>query len=83
MAIGTQSKSARTYLEKHLDEFDCDHKPLCPHGLLALRDTLPNEADLCSKVSIPQSDFYSMKNESLNHECLAKWRCFFKFFIFE
>ena len=72
MAIGARSQSARTYLEKHLDEFDCDHKPLVAYRLLALRDTLPNEADLSSKVSIPQADFCSVKNESLIHECLAK-----------
>ena len=72
MAIDTWSKSARTYLEKHLDEFDCDHKPLVGHGLLAFRVTLPNEADLSSKVSIQQSKFCSVNNESLIHECMVK-----------
>merc|ERR1711945_61409 len=54
MAIGARSQSARTYLEKHLDEFlDCDLEPLVAHGLRALRDTLPNEVDLTNKnVSI-------------------------------
>merc|ERR1712223_124387 len=54
MAIGARSQSARTYLEKHLDEFlDCDLEPLVAHGLRALRDTLPNEVDLSNKnVSI-------------------------------
>ena len=51
MAIGARSQSARTYLEKHLDEFDCDLEPLVAHGLRALRDTLPNEVDLSNKVS--------------------------------
>merc|ERR1712241_1102699 len=54
MAIGARSQSARTYLEKNLDEFgDCDLEPLVAHGLRALRDTLPNEVDLSNKnVSI-------------------------------
>jgi len=54
MAIGARSQSARTYLEKKLDEFlDCDLEPLVAHGLRALRDTLPNEVDLSNKnVSI-------------------------------
>ena len=44
MAIGARSQSARTYLEKHLDEFaDCDLDALVLHGLRAMRDTLPPE----------------------------------------
>merc|ERR1719411_2265180 len=54
MAIGARSQSARTYLEKKLDEFgECELEPLAAHGLRALRDTLPNEVDLTNKnVSI-------------------------------
>ncbi|XP_018407488.1 PREDICTED: proteasome subunit alpha type-1-like [Cyphomyrmex costatus] len=54
MAIGARSQSARTYLEKHLNEFlSCDLDELVKHGLRALRDTLPNEVDLSVKnVSI-------------------------------
>ncbi len=54
MAIGARSQSARTYLEKHLTEFlGSDLDELIKHGLRALRDTLPNEADLSTKnVSI-------------------------------
>jgi len=54
MAIGARSQSARTYLEKCLEEFaDCDVETLVAHGLRALRDTLPNEVDLTNKnVSI-------------------------------
>ncbi|XP_047004179.1 proteasome subunit alpha type-1 [Schistocerca americana] len=54
MAIGSRSQSARTYLEKHLDEFlECDNDELIKHGLRALRDTLPNEVELNNKnVSI-------------------------------
>lgn len=53
MAIGARSQSARTYLEKNLDKFaDCDLEELVKHGLRALRDTLPNEVDLSTKVFI-------------------------------
>merc|ERR1712071_671598 len=50
MAIGARSQSARTYLEKHLNEFlDCTNEDLVRHGLRALRDTLPNEVELTSR----------------------------------
>ncbi|GLG96154.1 hypothetical protein R5R35_008788 [Gryllus longicercus] len=54
MAIGARSQSARTYLEKHLDEFpNSETDELIKHGLRALRDTLPNEVELNTKnVSI-------------------------------
>merc|ERR1712212_922142 len=54
MAIGARSQSARTYLEKKLDELgDCELEPLVAHALRALRDTLPKEVDLTNKnVSI-------------------------------
>ncbi|XP_066999510.2 proteasome subunit alpha type-1 [Anabrus simplex] len=54
MAIGSRSQSARTYLEKHLEEFPvCDEDELIKHGLRALRDTLPNDVELNIKnVSI-------------------------------
>jgi len=50
MAIGGRSQSARTYLEKHINEFgDCELPKLIRHALLALRDTLPNELSLTAK----------------------------------
>lgn len=54
MSIGARSQSARTYLEKHLDEFNNSSlEELIKHGLRALRDTLPPEVDLNTKnVSI-------------------------------
>lgn len=54
MAIGARSQSARTYLEKHIDEFaSASIEELIKHGLRALRDTLPPEVDLTTKnVSI-------------------------------
>ena len=51
MAIGARSQSARTYLEKFLDEFaGCELEELVKHGLRALRDTLPNEVELNKEV---------------------------------
>jgi len=54
MAIGARSQSARTYLEKHLDQFPTvSLDELVKHGLLALRECLPNEMELSTKnVSI-------------------------------
>jgi 20S proteasome subunit alpha 6 len=50
MAIGARSQSARTYLERHLDEFpNCTLEELVKHGLRALRDTLPNDVELTTK----------------------------------
>ncbi|XP_041452746.1 proteasome subunit alpha type-1-like [Lytechinus variegatus] len=50
MAIGARSQSARTYLEKRLDEFqNSTLEELVKHGLRALRDTLPNESELNTK----------------------------------
>lgn len=48
MAIGARSQSARTYLDRHLDDFkNTENAPeLVIHALRALRDTLGNEEDL-------------------------------------
>ncbi len=63
MAIGARSQSARTYLEKHLDEFSsADLDTLVLHGLRALRDTLPNEVDL--------------NNRNVSVACVGKGRSF-------
>jgi len=57
MAIGARSQSARTYIEKNLDEFgktsDLGIDGLVKRGLEALRETLPSEQELNEKnVSI-------------------------------
>lgn len=53
MAIGSRSQSARTYLERNLDSFkDVNLEDLLKHGMRALRDTLPNDVNLTSKVLI-------------------------------
>ncbi|KAG5684119.1 hypothetical protein PVAND_013363 [Polypedilum vanderplanki] len=50
MAIGARSQSARTYLEKHLNEFkDCNLSDLINHGVRAFAGTLPNETKLNNK----------------------------------
>lgn len=47
MSIGARSQSAKTYLEKHFEEFaDCTLEQLIQHGLYALRDTLQQDKDL-------------------------------------
>jgi 20S proteasome subunit alpha 6 len=49
-SIGARSQSARTYLEKHLDQFKtATLDQLIEHALLALRDTLPQEDNLSKK----------------------------------
>jgi len=69
MAIGARSQSARTYLEKHLEEFQSSSlEELVKHGLRALRDTLPNEVELSTKnVSIgfvgTDQDFKILEDE--------------------
>lgn len=54
MAIGSRSQSARTYLEKNLDKFpNTTLDELVKHGLLALRECLPNDTQLTAQnVSI-------------------------------
>ncbi|XP_055385826.1 proteasome subunit alpha type-1 [Condylostylus longicornis] len=52
MSIGSRSQSARTYLERHLNDFlDCSKDDLICHGIQALRGSLPNE-DLLSKDEV-------------------------------
>ncbi|OTF80290.1 proteasome subunit alpha type-1-like protein [Euroglyphus maynei] len=61
MAIGSRSQSARTYLEKYMDKFpDCTRDELVRHGLLALRECLPNDTQLTSlnvSIGIVGKDF--------------------------
>ena len=50
MAIGSRSQSARTYLERRLDDFQTStREELIRHALRALRDTLPNDVELTNK----------------------------------
>ncbi|ORE01810.1 N-terminal nucleophile aminohydrolase [Rhizopus microsporus var. microsporus] len=47
MSIGARSQSAKTYLEKHYEEFsDASLEELVRHGLQALRDTLQQDKEL-------------------------------------
>ena len=46
-AIGARSQMARTYLERHLEEFpDCDREGLIKHGLRALKESLAQDKEL-------------------------------------
>ena len=46
-AIGARSQMARTYLERHLDEFaDCSRDELVKHALLALKESLAQDKEL-------------------------------------
>ena len=46
-AIGARSQMARTYLERHLEDFaDCDRDQLIKHGLLALKESLAQDKEL-------------------------------------
>ncbi|OJJ38497.1 hypothetical protein ASPWEDRAFT_104599 [Aspergillus wentii DTO 134E9] len=46
-AIGARSQMARTYLERHLDEFaNCTRDELVTHGLRALKETLSQDKEL-------------------------------------
>lgn len=50
MSIGARSQSARTYMEKHLDEFKtATLNEIVRHGLLSLRECLPNDLELNDK----------------------------------
>ncbi|KAF8560725.1 hypothetical protein P879_05236 [Paragonimus westermani] len=50
IAIGSRSQSARTYLERHLDEINTSSlDDLICHGLKALNGTLPNEVEITTK----------------------------------
>lgn len=46
-AIGARSQMARTYLERHLDEFaNASREELIKHGLLALKESLSQDKEL-------------------------------------
>ncbi|KAI3396417.1 hypothetical protein diail_12225 [Diaporthe ilicicola] len=46
-AIGARSQMARTYLERHIDEFEaCDNEQLIQHGLRALKESLVQDREL-------------------------------------
>jgi len=46
-AIGARSQMARTYLERHLDDFaDCGRDALIEHGLKALKESLSQDREL-------------------------------------
>ncbi len=47
MAIGARSQSAKTYMEKHLDDFnDCNEEELIKHALKALSGCVSADKEL-------------------------------------
>lgn len=74
MSIGSRSQSARTYLEKHLDEFKgLTLNDLVRHGLLALRECLPNDLELNDKnlsIAVVGKD---RKFEIYDDENIQQW----------
>ena len=49
-AIGARSQMARTYLERHLDEFaSASREELLKHGLLALKESLSQDKELTAE----------------------------------
>ena len=53
MSLGARNQSAKTYLERHLDEFaDVDVDTLVVHALRALRETLPQNKEVLSLIHI-------------------------------
>lgn len=74
MAIGARSQSARTYLEKHLATFNaCSLDELIKHALRSLRETLPNEIELSTKVYCRiANDIKSWSNSYLCAELLVE-----------
>ena len=73
MAIGARSQSAKTYLEKHYEEFaDADLDTLIMHGLNALRDTLQQDKDLTTlNTSIVSSGSLHGRLAWFLTQCLA------------
>lgn len=55
MAIGSRSQSARTYLERNMDEIlGSDLDALVQHALRALRECVPPEVTLTQAVCPPR-----------------------------
>ena len=74
MSIGSRSQSARTYLEKHLDEFkDIALNELVRHGLLALRECLPNDLELNDKNLSIAVVGKNRKFEIFDDETIEQW----------
>ncbi|KAA3680383.1 20S proteasome subunit alpha 6 [Paragonimus westermani] len=60
IAIGSRSQSARTYLERHLDEINTSSlDDLICHGLKALNGTLPNEVEITTKAYATSTQLYN------------------------
>lgn len=67
MSIGCRSQSARTYLEKHLTEFqNSAEEELVMHGLSSLQETLSSEEKATAKnvsIAVVSMDGFKILNE--------------------
>lgn len=67
MSIGCRSQSARTYLEKHLNEFqNSGEEELVIHGLSSLQETLSSEEKATEKnvsIAVVSMDGFKILNE--------------------
>lgn len=73
-AIGARSQAARTYLERHLEEFaECTLEQLVIHGLLALRDTLPQDKELTFKNTSVAVVGKDLNFKIIDDEDVAPW----------
>ena len=79
-AIGNRSQSARTYIERHVDELpDASREQLIQHGLKALRESLPTGAEPLSAencaIGVVGKDmpFHIIENEAMvPHVCCLR-----------
>jgi len=54
MSLGARNQSAKTYLERHMEEFaDADRDALIVHGLRALRETVPQNKEVRRRLLVP------------------------------
>lgn len=73
-AIGARSQMARTYLERHLDEFEkAGRDELVRHALRALRESLPNDKELGTENTSLGVGGVGEVFELLEGEKIRKW----------
>lgn len=74
-AIGARSQMARTYLERHLDEFaDCSREELLKHGLRALKESLAQDKELT--VDNTSAGIVGIATSSAGKRRLQKFKLF-------
>lgn len=79
MSIGCRSQSARTYLERKINEFhNCTEAELINHGLSALSETLSGESELnkdnISIAIVSKDSPFHVFSENENEGFLKEWK---------